>query len=334
MSCKGCLVLDLQFEILLKGTKNASMIHTLVNYFQMRNLQIHIKDNNHLILNESSTREFLDFCRDNMDYDNIYFRIENNTWRPIVEMASILEMQWIDEVIRKKSVVSYSQPIVDVDGKIYAYEVLSRFTREDGSLIYPNEVFTAARNRGRLYALDRMCRMSAVQYSAVLNKKTFINFIPTSIYSPEFCLVSTVKLASTLGINPNQFVFEVVESDQVDDIEHLKKILNYYKEKGFLYALDDVGEGYSTLEMLADLKPQYMKLDIKYVQGVSKDKEKQKVSKLFLKKAREIDAIPLAEGIETIEDFQWLKKNGYQLFQGYLFGKPTVIPKRENFIPQ
>lgn len=308
MSCKGCLVLDLQFEILLKGTKNASMIHTLVNYFQMRNLQIHIKDNNHLILNESSTREFLDFCRDNMDYDNIYFRIENNTWRPIVEMASILEMQWIDEVIREKSVVSYSQPIVDVGGKIYAYEVLSRFTREDGSLIYPNEVFTAARNRGRLYALDRMCRMSAVQYSAVLNKKTFINFIPTSIYSPEFCLASTVKLASTLGINPNQFVFEVVESDQVDDIEHLKKILNYYKEKGFLYALDDVGEGYSTLEMLADLKPQYMKLDIKYVQGVSKDKEKQKVSKLFLKKAREIDAIPLAEGIETIEDFQWLKK--------------------------
>lgn len=332
MSCQGCLVLDLQFEILLKGTKNSSMINTLVNYFQMRNLQIHVEDNNHLILSESSAREFLDFCRDNMDYENIYFRIENNTWRPIAEMASILEMQWIDEVIRKKSVVSFSQPIVDVHGEIYAYEVLSRFTREDGSLIYPNEVFTAARNRGRLYALDRMCRMSAVQYSAVLKKKTFINFIPTSIYSPEFCLASTVKLATTLGINPNQFVFEVVESDQVNDIEHLKKILNYYKEKGFLYALDDVGEGYSTLEMLADLKPQYMKLDIKFVQGVSKDKEKQKISKLFLKKACEVDAIPLAEGIETIEDFQWLKQNDYQLFQGYLFGKPSVIPIRENFI--
>lgn len=333
MSCQGCLVLDLKFEILLEGTKNSSMINTLVKYFQMRNLQIHVENNNRLILSESSTREFLDFCRDNMDYENIHFRIEKNNWRPIVEMASILEMQWIDEVIRKKSVVSYSQPIIDVHGEIYAYEVLSRFTREDGSLIYPNEVFTAARNRGRLYALDRMCRMSAVQYSAVLKKKTFINFIPTSIYSPEFCLASTVKLATTLGINPNQFVFEVVESDQVDDIEHLKKILNYYKERGFLYALDDVGEGYSTLEMLADLKPQYMKLDIKYVQGVSKDKEKQKISKLFLKKAREVDAIPLAEGIETIEDFQWLKQNGYQLFQGYLFGKPSVIPIRENFIP-
>lgn len=55
-----------------------------------------------------------------------------------------------------------------------------------------------------------------------------------------------------LKIDPNQFVFEVVESDKVEDLEHLKRILNYYNEKGFQYALDDVGECYSTLEMLSD----------------------------------------------------------------------------------
>ena len=328
MPCKSCLVLELQFEIQLKGAKNLSMIPTVENFFQRRNL-VFKKENEHFIIQESGIKEFLDFARHYLDIGQIMYRFEEYDWKPINEIEAILNMQWIDEVIRKKSVVSYSQPIVDADEEIYAYEVLSRFPREDGSMIYPNEIFTAARSRGRLYALDRLCRMTAVRYSAILNKKTFINFIPTSIYSPEFCLRSTVSLANQLNIDPNQFVFEVVESDQVDDIDHLKNILNYYKEKGFQYALDDVGEGYSTIEMLADIQPHYMKLDIKYVQGVSKDLEKQKVAQLFLKKAMEVNATPLAEGIECREDFEWLKQNGYQLFQGYLFGKPSVEPIRK-----
>ena len=328
MPCKSCLVLELQFDILLKESKNLSMIPILVNHFQRRDLMIKVIDDNQVIINESGVRELLDFSEHFMDIENLYFRFEENDWKPIKEIENILDMKWIDEVIRRKSIVSYSQPIVNSNEEIYAYEVLSRFTREDGTLIYPNEVFTAAKSRGRLYALDRLCRMAAVSYSAVLKKKTFINFIPTSIYSPEFCLQSTVKLANTLGIDPNQLVFEVVESEQVDDIEHLKSILNYYKEKGFQYALDDVGEGYSTMEMLKDIQPHYMKLDMKYVQGVSADHEKQKIAQLFLEKAIEVSAIPLAEGIESREDFEWLKQCGYQLFQGYLFGKPSIEPKR------
>lgn len=327
MPCKSCLVLELQFDILLKESKNLSMIPILVNHFQRRDLMIKVNDNQ-VIINESGVRELLDFSEHFMDIENLYFRFEENDWKPIKEIENILDMKWIDEVIHRKSIVSYSQPIDNSNEEIYAYEVLSRFTREDGTLIYPNEVFTAAKSRGRLYALDRLCRMAAVSYSAVLKKKTFINFIPTSIYSPEFCLQSTVKLANTLGIDPNQLVFEVVESEQVDDIEHLKSILNYYKDKGFKYALDDVGEGYSTLEMLKDIQPHYMKLDMKYVQGVSADHEKKKIAQMFLEKAIEVSATPLAEGIESREDFEWLKQCGYQLFQGYLFGKPSIDPKR------
>lgn len=327
MPCKSCLVLELQFEILLKNPKNILMIPVLVNHFQRNKLTVKV-EGNQLIINESGVREFLDFSAHFMDVENLYFRFEYNDWKPIKEIEYILDMQWVDEMIRRKAVVSYSQPIVNANEEIYAYEVLSRFTREDGTLIYPNEVFTAAKSRGRLYALDRLCRMAAVSYSAVLKKKTFINFIPTSIYSPEFCLQSTTKLANKLGIDPTYFVFEVVESERVDDIEHLKSILNYYKEKGFQYALDDVGQGYSTLEMLKDIEPHYMKLDIKYVQGVSADHQKQKVAQLFLEKALEVNATPLAEGVERREDFEWLKQCGYQLFQGYLFGKPSIVPQR------
>lgn len=327
MACKNCLVMELQFEILVQGTQNVSLMDIVMDHFNRRGL-VMIKKEDLLTIQESGAREFLDFSRDYMDINKIYFRFDDKDWAPLSEMEHILSMQWIDEVIRRNAIVSYSQPIVNTNEEIYAYEVLSRFIRDDHSLIYPDEIFNAARSRGRLYALDRLCRMTAVRYSAILNKKTFINFIPTSIYSPEYCLQSTVKLANQLKIDPNQFVFEVVESDKVDDLEYLKKILNYYNEQGFQYALDDVGEGYSTLEMLSDLKPHYMKLDMKYVQGVCIDREKQKTATLFLEKAIEINAIPLAEGVETREDFEWLKQSGYQLFQGYLFGKPSAVPKR------
>lgn len=327
MPCKSCLVLELQYKIKLEGSKNLSLCQTIITHLTRRGFAID-ESAEYLTISESGVKEFLDFCQDYMDQENVYFRLEEEDWRPISEIESVVHSKWIDEVIHKKSVVSFSQPIVNRDEEIYAYEVLSRFTREDGSFIYPNEIFSAARNRGRLYALDRMCRMAAVRYSAILKKKTFINFIPTSIYSPEYCLQSTVKLANQLGIDPNQFVFEVVESDRVDDIEHLKSILNYYREKGFQYALDDVGEGYSTIEMLTDLQPHYMKLDMKYVQGVAQDHDKQRVALLFLEKANELGATPLAEGVEIREDFEWLKDKGYELFQGYLFGKPSMIPQR------
>lgn len=327
MACRNCLISELQFDILLEGEDNLAMLDMIVDHFQRRNLTIANK-NQILTIHESGVKELLDFSRDYMEPEKIFFRFDETPWKKITEIESVMEMQWIDDVIHRNAIVSYSQPIVNNRNEIYGYGVLSRFTREDGSLIYPNEIFDAAKTRGRLYALDRLCRMAAVKYAAVLKKKTFINFIPTSIYSPQHCLQSTVKLANLLQIDPNQFVFEVVESEQVDDIDHLKSILNYYNEKGFQYALDDVGEGYNTLEMLADIKPHYMKLDMKYAQGVNNDSQKQNTAKQFLKKAIEIGATPLAEGIETQEDFEWLKQNGYKLFQGYLFGKPSIEPQR------
>ncbi|WP_347861955.1 EAL domain-containing protein [Salimicrobium sp. PL1-032A] len=166
--------------------------------------------------------------------------------------------------------------------------------------------------------------MTAVRHSVHLNDKlAFINFIPTSIYNPEFCLRSTTALAAQLSVDPKQLVFEVVETEKVADMEHLKRILHYYRTQGFQYALDDVGDGFSTMEVLKDIRPNYMKLDMKFVQGISEDAYKQEVARSFLKQAKRGRAVPLAEGVEEEEDFEWLRNEGYQLFQGYLFGKPS-----------
>lgn len=326
MACKNCLVVELQFEVQFQEKETIELVEQHLN---RRGFSTN-RQQNYLEMNEAAAHELYDFSKDFLQNAHIQFRSDQLDWQPLSKLEHVLHVQWIDDIIYRNAIVCYSQPIIDENGNIYGYEILSHFTREDGTLIYPNEVFAAAKARGRLYALDRLCRLAAVRYSANLTGKSFINFIPTSIYSPEFCLQSTIKLAKQLGIEPKRFVFEVVESEQVDDVQHLRNILSYYSEKGFQYALDDVGEGYSTLEMLADLEPHYMKLDMKYVQGVSQDFEKQQAARMFLQKALAVGATPLAEGIEEIEDFEWLKAHGYKLFQGYLFGKPSLVPVKKS----
>ncbi len=327
MQCKNCLVGDLEIEVKLQGDFNASFITEVYQY-----LQIHYpikKDKDRLWVTETALTDLYDFCHDHMNGNKVVFRIGDQPWQLIGEVHKILEAHWIDEVINKQQVISYYKPIINSKKEIYAYELLARFVDENGKLIFPNEIFAAARSRGRLYALDRLCRMTAVKNAIhIPHVKAFINFIPTSIYSPEHCLKSTTMLADQLEIKKDSLVFEVVETDKVDNVAHLKSILEYYDQKGFSYALDDVGEGYSTATLLEDLSPRYMKLDMKYVQGVSMDKERQKKAKELLQVAKRIESIPLAEGVETEEDFEWLKEAGFQLFQGYLFGKPAPTPQK------
>lgn len=326
MTCSGCMPSELIYQLRLTGEKNLEVFSKIQPFLQS---ELHFEPikNDVLYIRESKLIDFLDFSKDHMDIETMTFRIGNGNWRLIEDIDIPLEKQWVDDIIFKNTVVSYAQPIVDANKDIYAYEVLSRFKNEEGELISPGAVFSAARTRNRLYALDRMCRMNAVRQAPLLQTKLFINFIPTAIYSPEHCLVSTIDLAYELGIDPKELVFEVVETDKVNDVGHLKGILQFYEERGFEYALDDVGEGFNTARMLSDIRPHYMKLDIKYVQGVAEDLSKQEMAQQFLRHSLSVGAIPLAEGVELEEDFIWLRNQGYQLFQGYYFGKPEPVEK-------
>lgn len=327
--CRSCLPSELLYRVTAGTSANDEVLRGIMPF--MRASGAIVKEEEGCVtVRESGMADFMDFGRDHMDTTRMTFRLGGEDEpRPFEALAPLLDARWIDSIVYEGRVVPYGQPIVDRDGQLFAHEILSRFQREDGTLAPPGEVFKAAKARGRLYALDRLCRMAAVKCAAEVPGKVFINFIPTSIYAPEHCLRSTVALAGELGINPSRFVFEVVETEYVEDLEHLKRILNYYRERGFQYALDDVGEGFSTVEMLRELKPHYMKLDMGYVRGVAGDPQKQEVALKLLAAAREMGAVPLGEGVEAREDFEWLREAGFELFQGYLFGKPSPISRRE-----
>ncbi|TYP75514.1 EAL domain-containing protein [Paenibacillus methanolicus] len=323
--CRSCQPGELLYRVTAGTDANEEVLQGILPF--MRASGVVVKEEEGAVtVRESGMADFMDFCRDHMNTSGITFRLDGEEERrPFEALAPLLDARWIDSIVFQGRVVPYCQPILDRDGKLFAHEILSRFAREDGTLAPPGEVFRAAKARGRLYALDRVCRMSAVKCAAELPGKVFINFIPTSIYAPEHCLRSTVALAGELGIDPSRFVFEVVETEYVEDLAHLKGILDYYRRRGFQYALDDVGEGFSTVEMLRELKPHYMKLDMGYVRGVAGDPRKQEVALKLLAAAREIGAVPLGEGVEAREDYDWLRQAGFELFQGYLFGKPAPV---------
>ncbi|WP_079476749.1 EAL domain-containing protein [Marinococcus halophilus] len=257
--------------------------------------------------------------------------LENTAARqPLRSLHDYKETAWIDDIIDQEQIQSHYQPIVQREYGSYTiigHELLSRGKGADGSTIAPFFLLEAARIRNRLFALDRVCRMASVKNAATIKDKLiFINFIPTAIYVPEHCLSTTIRLINERGIAPENVVFEVVESDEVQDIGHLKAILNYYRKHGFKYALDDVGTGANDLKKLSYLEPDIVKLAREYSDGVSRDHEKQKVAAALLQVAAHTGSQPLAEGIERKEDADYLAEMGYELFQGYYFAKPQAQP--------
>lgn len=238
------------------------------------------------------------------------------------------------EILESETLTTHFQPIVDLrKNKIFAYECLTRGVLPNGKLMYPNELFEKSNRNDTNFRLDKLCRESALKTAAVkkINAKVFINFIPTAIYDPKFCLQSTVKWAKQLELDPKNIVFEVVETENVEDKVHLKQILNYYRQQGFKIALDDVGEGYSSLNMIIDIKPDIIKVDRNIIDGIDKDELKQSVYKALQSLCIDNDIEILAEGIETQEELDTVKKLGVDYAQGYFFARPSSEPVRRIF---
>jgi EAL domain-containing protein (putative c-di-GMP-specific phosphodiesterase class I) len=252
--------------------------------------------------------------------------------KPLQRYINLKEDKEFFDIINTESLTSHFQPIIDAKtNAIYGYESLIRGVREDGSLMYPDELFAKSKRNELNFRLDKLCRESALKTAATkkIHQKVFINFLPTSIYDPEFCLASTQKWAKQLEFDPSQIVFEVVETELVKDQKHLRKILEFYRSRGYKIALDDVGEGYSSLNMLIEIKPDIIKIDRNIIDGIDKNPLKQSVYKALVNIAHENSIEVLAEGVETLYELETIKEIGVDYIQGYYFAKPSAEPIRK-----
>ena len=260
--------------------------------------------------------------------------------RAVGTLLQRTRQRWLGDLLSDRRLVSYFQPIVTAGAphEIYGYECLMRGRRpdDDVGLIYPDELLAAAHDADLLFPLDLAARLAAIQGAAThgIREAVFINFSPAAIYDPAFCLRSTIAAVTAAGLSPGQIVFEVTESERVpSNPGHLIGILDYYRAAGFRVALDDVGSGYSSLVMLGDVRPDFLKLDKGLTTGVAGDPFRAVIAEKLIEAALGTGMAIVAEGIETAEAAEWFGSRGVQYLQGYYFARPAAVPPRALMTP-
>ncbi|HEY9747162.1 MAG TPA: EAL domain-containing protein [Allocoleopsis sp.] len=240
------------------------------------------------------------------------------------------QSDWLVEMLADKRFTSFFQPIVHIEdtSQVYAHEALLRGLDKQNNLIMPGAILDLATEAGLLPQVDRLARLSAIAQASQhqISSHIFINFSPTALYDPVSCLRSTVEAIDAAGISHERIVFEVIESDHPQNLDHLKSILKYYREAGFLIALDDLGSGYSSLNLLHQLRPDFLKLDMGLVRDVHQDPYKALITEKILEITQQLNIRTVAEGIECVEELCWLRERGATYAQGYLIARPSAEP--------
>lgn len=216
------------------------------------------------------------------------------------------------------------QPIVNVaTGRVFAYEALVRGLHGEsaGSIL----ALVTEENR---YAFDQSCRVRAITLAAQLclvqtGALLSINFMPGAVYSPVACIQLTLETAARFGFPCEKLIFEITESEQVEDPAHLRSIVDEYRRRGFSVALDDLGAGYCGLNLLANLPANIIKLDMELTRNLHLRPRAKTVVNFMVALGLELGMEIVAEGVETNEEYAELRRCGIHLMQGYLFAKPA-----------
>lgn len=212
------------------------------------------------------------------------------------------------------------QPIINCQSNnIFGYEALVRGLNGESAYSIISKV-----NESNRYAFDQLCRIKAIELAAKLGITSMlsINFLPNAIYKPERCIRTTLEAAKKYNFPIQNIMFEFTEVEKVEDTAHIKRVVDYYQSLGFKTATDDFGAGYSGLNLLADFQTDIIKLDMALIRDINSDKKRQLIVTHCLNMFKDLNITALAEGIETVEEYVWLKHAGVELMQGYLFAKP------------
>jgi EAL domain-containing protein (putative c-di-GMP-specific phosphodiesterase class I) len=216
------------------------------------------------------------------------------------------------------------QPIVDTtNATVFAYEALCRGPQGESAFSVLSQVTDENR-----YAFDQACRVKAITLASQLGlvqtgAHLSINFMPNAIYSPAACLRLTLNTARQLQFPPELLIFEFTEQEKIINFEHLRSIVTEYKRQGFQVALDDFGAGWSGLTCLSEFAPDILKLDMELTRNLHRRPAAIQIVRHLASLAHSIGCRIIAEGVETVEEYNVVRDCGVHLMQGYLLARPS-----------
>jgi len=227
------------------------------------------------------------------------------------------------ETIKTGAVYIDYHPIVDAsNGSIFGYEALARGTMR--ALRRPEVMFDAAAETGLIWELSRLCRHRALEGMRELQPGAllFLNIDPHDFDDPTF---TDEALAVP---EPARVVIEITERIAIKDYARVRERLRVFRERGFRFAVDDAGSGYAGLGSIANLEPDFIKLDLSLITGIDRNFIKQDLVRSMVNFANDQHAKVIAEGVEQAAEYEAVKQLGVHLVQGFFLHRPKQFPDK------
>lgn len=235
------------------------------------------------------------------------------------------------QIIEHQELTALFQPIVQMQtGDIVGYEGLIRGP-SDSPLHSPLNLFKAARENNLSVEVEHLCRRVVIEKFSELNLpgKLFLNVSPKCLLHPKVKHGETLDYLHQFGLTPDQVIIELTESEPTCDYDLLSNAVTHYSNMGFQIAIDDLGEGFSSLRLWSELRPAFVKIDMHFIQGINLDKVKLQFVRSIQEIAKASGTIVIAEGIETQLELLLIRDLGIACGQGYHIGRPAVRPPTE-----
>jgi diguanylate cyclase (GGDEF)-like protein len=227
-------------------------------------------------------------------------------------------------ILQSRNLTPLFQPIIDINRSlVYGHEALIRGPVET-RLHSPFDLFEASHLVGLTPQMEYLSRDIALnQYAVSKNSnKLFVNVSPHCLQLTDSEYAFSIHQLKRLGIKPSDIVIEITEGSSINDYGALKNVVSRYREMGFSIALDDLGEGFSSLRLWSEISPDFVKIDKHFVNNIHNDSVKLEFVRAIQKIASESGGLTIAEGIETREQLAVIKDLKINYAQGYLFGRP------------
>ncbi len=242
------------------------------------------------------------------------------------ERQAILRETFKD-ILRRGRIRTVYQPIFSLSSlELFGHEALTRGPL-DTAFESPELLFAFAGENETIWELEQLCLgSSASRYKIHAGPLLFINVEADSITAlssrgPE-------SLPALFALK-DQVVLEVTERSAIRDIPLFRDALRELRRHGFRIAIDDAGSGYASLQSIAELRPNFLKVANTLVTGLHTDTIKRDVVEMLVNLARRIDAVCVAEGIETPQDLEECRRLGIPYGQGFYLAVPEEVPAKK-----
>lgn len=232
----------------------------------------------------------------------------------------------LDAILANNQIQTLFQPIFDNrQNCVLGYEALSRGP-SDSLLHSPLELFRQAECEHKAAELELLCISLAMQrfLERQLNGKLFLNISPSVLLS--LGTRPLLETAQNAGMSPLLIVIELTENHPAASGDDIIRIVKSLKSLGFMVAIDDLGAGNSGLRLWSELRPDFVKLDIYFAANIDQDATKRQFVASLCDLAGKLGCHMILEGVERKEEYLTARDIGIQYCQGYLFGKPALLP--------